>query len=57
MPPVKPASCAGCPLIDAPWVWGEPNAQAKLIILGQCPGPDEVKEGKPFAGGSGRILE
>lgn len=53
----KPSSCLGCPLYDEPMVWGEGPSSAKLVILGQCPGPDEVKEQRPFVGGSGRILE
>lgn len=53
----KPASCTGCPLYNAPFVPGDGNPNARLLIIGQCPGPDEVTEGRPFVGASGRILE
>lgn len=53
----KPSSCLGCPLYDAPMVWGEGPASASLVILGQCPGPEEVKVQRPFVGGAGRILD
>jgi uracil-DNA glycosylase family 4 len=50
--------CYKCPLKDAPGVvWGEGNANAKLVIIGQCPGQDEIAQGRPFIGGSGRILD
>lgn len=53
----KPSSCLGCPLYNAPFVPGDGHPASKLVIIGQCPGPDEVQEGRPFVGASGRILE
>lgn len=51
-------NCHKCPLKDvAGPVWGEGSSHAKLVVIGQCPGPDEVSVGRPFVGGSGRILE
>lgn len=38
-------------------VWGEGPLTAKLVIIGQNPGPDEMDEGRPFVGGSGRVLD
>ena len=38
-------------------VWGEGPPSARLVILGQNPGPDEVREGRPFVGAAGRILD
>lgn len=53
----KPVECRLCPLYDAPGiVGGEGSASAKLFILGEAPGKDEVVIGRPFVGGSGRIL-
>jgi uracil-DNA glycosylase family 4 len=50
--------CHKCPLKDAPGpVWGEGPSNAKLVVVGQCPGPDEISQGRPFVGGSGGILE
>jgi len=54
----KPESCKGCPLYSAPGIiWGEGSASAKLVVIGQCPGPEEIQQNRPFIGGSGRILE
>lgn len=53
----KPDSCAGCPLIGAPGpIWGEGPPNARLVVIGQNPGSEEVKEGRPFIGASGRVL-
>jgi uracil-DNA glycosylase family 4 len=38
-------------------VWGEGPLNAKVVILGQNPGPDEMEAGRPFIGGSGRVLD
>ena len=38
-------------------VWGEGPLSAKLVIIGQCPGRDEIEAGRPFVGGSGRVLD
>lgn len=42
---------------DDQLVWGEGPYDARIIIIGQNPGPDEMREGRPFVGGSGRILD
>jgi len=50
--------CHKCPLRAAPGpVWGDGPSNARLVIIGQCPGPDEIQQGRPFIGGSGSILE
>jgi uracil-DNA glycosylase family 4 len=50
--------CHKCPLKDAPGpVWGEGSVHANLVVIGQCPGPEEISQGRPFIGGSGRILD
>jgi len=38
-------------------VWGEGPFTAKTMLLGMCPGPEELREGRPFVGGSGRVLD
>lgn len=38
-------------------VWGEGPYSAKVMLLGMCPGEEEIREGKPFVGGSGRVLD
>jgi DNA polymerase len=37
-------------------VVGEGNYEANIVLVGECPGPDEDKQGKPFIGRSGRLL-
>jgi uracil-DNA glycosylase family 4 len=55
---MKPPSCKGCPLYDNEGpIWGSGSPSSRLVILGQNPGPQEVKEGRPFCGTSGRILD
>lgn len=55
---MKPETCNGCPLYNAAGpVWGSGAPNARLIILGQNPGPTEIAEGRPFAGPSGRVLD
>ena len=54
----KPPSCEGCPLYSAPgpvWGIGDPH-HAKLIYIAQNPGSEEVKEGIPLVGPSGRVF-
>jgi uracil-DNA glycosylase len=33
------------------------NPDAKLMIIGEAPGPEEDKQGKPFVGRSGQLLD
>ena len=33
------------------------NPAAKLMIVGEAPGPQEDKQGKPFVGPSGKLLD
>ncbi len=38
-------------------VIGEGNSDAKIMFIGEAPGKNEAKTGKPFCGASGRILD
>lgn len=38
-------------------VYGEGKKESKLWIIGECPGAQEEKTGRPFVGGAGRILD
>jgi DNA polymerase len=55
----KAAGCRDCPL----WahatqtVFGEGSARAKLMLVGEQPGDVEDREGHPFVGPAGRILD
>lgn len=56
----KPAgsACLTCPGKDAPCVRPEPAARAlRLAVVGEGPGQNELREGRPFIGASGRMLE
>jgi len=50
--------CLLCPLAIArkSVVFGEGNADAELMIIGEAPGKDEDEQGVPFVGRSGRFL-
>ena len=54
---MKPNDCLGCPLYDAPGpVFGDGPTRAQMTLIGEAPGSEEIMLGKPFVGGSGRIL-
>ena len=54
----KPAECQGCPYYDRPGpVWSDPGKEeAKIAIIGESPGWDELREGKGFVGRAGHEL-
>ena len=39
------------------WVTGEGNAEAALILIGEAPGKEEVRQGRPFVGQAGKNLD
>jgi uracil-DNA glycosylase family protein len=51
--------CRGCPLYkDATQVvFGEGRGSARLMLVGEQPGDKEDKEGEPFVGPAGRLLD
>ena len=53
------ATCTGCDLYrDATQtVFGEGPDSAKLVIVGEQPGDREDREGRPFVGPAGRLLD
>lgn len=56
----KPAgrACAECPARTAPCVLPEPAAgRTRLVVIGENPGRAELADGRPFVGGSGRIMK
>jgi uracil-DNA glycosylase len=50
--------CTRCPLHHArrTIVFGEGSSKARLMFVGEGPGADEDKEGRPFVGKAGRLL-
>jgi uracil-DNA glycosylase family 4 len=51
------AACEKCPLRDRPCVPTERNKKARIAIVGEAPGATELREGRPFIGPSGRLLQ
>jgi len=53
------AGCRDCPLWEnaTQTVFGEGNARAKLMLVGEQPGDSEDRAGHPFIGPAGRILD
>ncbi|WP_189931734.1 UdgX family uracil-DNA binding protein [Streptomyces sulfonofaciens] len=53
------AGCRGCPLHrDATrTVFGEGDTSARVLLIGEQPGDQEDRQGKPFVGPAGRVLD
>ena len=53
------AACEGCPLwkIGTQTVFGEGPESAQLMFVGEQPGDQEDRAGKPFVGPAGRLLD
>jgi len=53
------AECRGCPLHrDATQtVFGEGTTDARVLLVGEQPGDQEDRQGKPFVGPAGRLLD
>ena len=49
----------GCPLKDTATnlVFADGNPEARLMIIGEAPGPEEDRQGLPFVGPSGKLLD
>jgi DNA polymerase len=52
-------SCQGCDLhlLGGRAVFGEGPRDAKLVLVGEQPGDEEEKAGRPFVGPAGRLLD
>lgn len=50
------ARCAACPHRSAKVVPPETSAAPRLVVIGEAPGRNEVEQGRPFVGASGRML-
>lgn len=53
------ASCRGCDLYEraSQTVFGSGRARAALMLVGEQPGDAEDRQGKPFVGPAGRLLD
>lgn len=52
----KHSKCGECPFAEHKMVKGTGPEEPKIVVLGEAPGADEEKEGKPFVGASGGFL-
>lgn len=55
----KPEGCRGCPLehCGTGYVPGTGPRDARLIVVGEAPGNEEVSVGEPFVGPSGKLVD
>jgi len=55
----KPEGCKGCPLENCGtgYVPGAGPRDARLLVVGEAPGGEEVKVGEPFVGPSGKLVD
>ena len=53
------AHCKGCPLYKTgtQTVFGEGSAHAKFVLVGEQPGDQEDRQGHPFVGPAGKLLD
>jgi uracil-DNA glycosylase len=53
------AGCRGCDLYEdaTQTVFGEGRAKARVVLVGETPGDQEDRQGKPFVGPAGRELD
>jgi uracil-DNA glycosylase family 4 len=51
--------CTACPLWKGRTlaVPGEGNSQAKIMFVGEAPGAEEDRQGRPFVGRAGKLLD
>jgi uracil-DNA glycosylase len=56
---VAAAGCKACPLWETgtQTVFGEGSPDAELVFVGEQPGDEEDKAGRPFVGPAGRLLD
>lgn len=61
LPSLKKAAkgCEGCPLFEpaTQTVFGEGPGDARIVLVGEQPGDEEDKQGRPFVGPAGRLLD
>src|SRR6187402_739618 len=52
-------NCEGCPLHEnaTQTVFGEGPVSARLMLVGETPGDAEDKQGRPFVGPAGKLLD
>jgi uracil-DNA glycosylase family protein len=55
----RAAKCRACPLykLGTQTVFGEGSSHARVVFVGEQPGDQEDKSGRPFVGPAGRLLD
>ncbi|PHR26217.1 MAG: uracil-DNA glycosylase [Desulfotalea sp.] len=55
----KILTCTRCPLCKTrnKSIFGEGNLKAEIFLVGEAPGADEDRDGRPFIGKSGQLLD
>lgn len=55
----KILNCTKCDLHNSrnKAIWGEGNINAEILLIGEAPGADEDRTGRPFVGKSGQLLD
>jgi DNA polymerase len=53
------AHCRACPLwqVGTQTVFGEGSARSRIVLVGEQPGDEEDRTGRPFVGPAGRVLD
>ncbi|HEX6132293.1 MAG TPA: uracil-DNA glycosylase family protein, partial [Actinomycetota bacterium] len=53
------ADCRGCELWErgTQTVFGEGPSSARILLVGEQPGDEEDRQGRPFVGPAGRLLD
>src|SRR3990172_6789608 len=54
------SSCTRCQLhltTKKVCIWGHGRETARIMLVGEAPGAEEEKEGRPFVGAAGRVLD
>ena len=53
------ADCRGCPLYEnaTQTVFGKGDTSARVVLVGEQPGDQEDRQGEPFVGPAGRLLD
>ena len=53
------AGCEACPLwkLGTQTVFGEGTGKARVVLVGEQPGDQEDRQGRPFVGPAGRLLD
>lgn len=49
--------CEACPLVGGTHIPGDGPVKADIVLIGEAPGTQELRMGRPFVGPSGKLLD